>query len=330
MLKYFAVLCLSFLMTASPAFAQPQQAPAQPAVIGTMLEVEGKVWITAAGTKERKPAKVETQLHLNDVIETGPKSKGFILFIDKTQFTLSENTRFVADEYAFDPSAPQDDKAHYSVTRGAFEYISGAIAKKKDPKVEIETGYGSIGIRGTKFWAGEIEQEYGVNVEEGRVRVRNDGGETFVDKGKGTSIKSRKQKPSDAMPWPAKKLQLIAATVLLSRKEEVLQRMLNFEGSGKNDLLLNNFLKMKGVPGVPGNMVPGNMVPGGNIIPGQKGGMRGNFPLFETPGGRTTTTTTTTPGGKATTTAPAGKKVYKEKPAADPTRSFRALKGLGL
>ena len=128
-----------------------------------------------------------------------------------------------------------------------------------------------------------------MNVEEGRVRVRNDGGEVYVDKGKGTSLKSRKQKPSAAMPWPAKQLQLIAATVLLSRQDEVLKRVMGFQG--KNNMLrgqFRDFLKLKG--GMPGlDNMPGNMVPG------QKGGM-----LFDLPGGNAPVRTkpVITPSGK--------------------------------
>lgn len=330
MLKYIAAaLCLTLALSGAPAFAQPQSAQSK-GVIATLMEVEGKVWVTAAGTKERKPAKLETQLHLNDVIETGPKSRTFILFIDNTQITLSENTRFTADEYAFDAEAPQQNKAHYSVARGAFQYLSGAISKTRNPNVEVETAYGTIGIRGTKFWAGEIEQEYGVNVEEGQVRVRNDGGEVFVDKGKGTSVKSRRQKPSTAMPWPAKKLQLIAATVLLSNQDAVFKRVLGFQG--KNDILrgeFKNFMKLRGVPGIPGNVIPGNNIPGG-IIPGEKGGMKGGFPLLDTPGGKGAATT---PGGRTgpapgkAGTTPGGRKVYKDDAAKPPLKMF---KGLGL
>jgi len=312
----FAALCLSLVMLAGPAFAQAKQAEG---VIGTLMEVEGTAWISSPVTKTKTAAKIETPLHINDVIDTGPKSRVFILFIDNTQITLSANTKFRAEDYVFDDSEPTHNKARYNVMSGTFQYLSGALGKTKDPDVEIETAYGAIGIRGTKFWAGEIENAYGVNVEEGRVRVRNEGGEVYVDKGKGTSLKSRKQKPSAAMPWPAKQLQLIAATVLLSRQDEVLKRVMGFQG--KNNMLrgqFKDFLKMKG--GVPGlDNMPGNM------IPGQKGGLRGGIPLFEVPGGATPGKTTTTPGGrlkhKDTDTAPATPK--KAVPKDAPFKMFK-------
>lgn len=285
-----AALCLSLLVLASPAHAQKQEQ----AVIGTLMEVEGQAWITSPVTKTKTAAKVETQLHTNDVIDTGPKSRVLILFIDNTQITLSANTKFRTEDYIFDESTPTQNKARYNVMSGTFQYLSGALGKTKDPDVEIETAYGAIGIRGTKFWAGEVENEYGVNVEEGRVRVRNEGGEVYVDKGKGTSLKSRKQKPSTAMPWPAKKLQLVAATVLLSRQGEVMQRIMGFQG--KNNMLrgqFKDFMKING--GIPGmKTVPSNIVPG-QIVPGQKGGM-----LLDLPGGTVPARTkpVVTPDGK--------------------------------
>ena len=142
----FAALCLSLLMLDRPACAE---APAE-AVIGTVMEVEGQAWISSPVTKTKTAAKVETPLHINDVIDTGPKSRVFILFIDNTQITLSANTKFRAEDYVFDESAPAYNKARYNVMSGTFQYLSGALGKTKDPDVEIETPYGAIGIRGTK------------------------------------------------------------------------------------------------------------------------------------------------------------------------------------
>jgi len=153
---------------ASPAFAA---APAAPPVIGTILEVEGTGMVTPPGGKPMV-AQIKTPVHMNDVIATGAKSRIFILFIDDTKITLSENAKLTVNKYVFN----QDDNTHnsgvYSVLSGSFEYVSGLLAKKKDPDVTIRTQYGNIGIRGTKLWGGSLGNKYGVHVDEGLVRVQ--------------------------------------------------------------------------------------------------------------------------------------------------------------
>lgn len=269
MVRYLLITALAaFLFSGTAkAFAADEQ-QAGDGVIGTIMEVEGKATVTPAGQKTVKALAVKDSIHMKDVISTTEKSRVLILFIDNTQFRLSENTRITVDEYVFDPDNAGSNKASYNVLNGTFQYVSGLIAKKKDPDVNIDTPYGTIGIRGTKLWGGNIKDAYGVHVEEGKVSVKNDGGQIFVNKGEGTSLKSRKAPPPKAAPWPVEQLQFIASTVLLANEGEVLQRIVGFQGQQK--LLqgqFKHFLKFKGMPG-------GMKLPGGGdlqIGPGKEG-----------------------------------------------------------
>jgi len=76
-----------------------------------------------------------------------------VLLADGTTLTLSENSKLTVDNYVFDWSNHNNDKASYNYLQGAFQYVSGLIAKKPDPDVRVETAYGQIGIRGTRFIA---------------------------------------------------------------------------------------------------------------------------------------------------------------------------------
>lgn len=273
MFRYFLIAALAvFLVTfASHAFAATAQQKPE-GIIGTIMEVEGSASVTPAATKVARPLALKDSIHMNDVIVTNAKSRVLVLFIDNTQITMSENSKLTVDTYVFDPDNNAGNKASYNFLQGTFQYVSGLVAKKKDPDVNIETTYGTIGIRGTKLWAGNLKDSYGVHVDEGAVQVRNDGGQVLVNKGQGTALKSRKVAPPPAFPFSNDQMQFIAQTVLLANAAQVFERIGAFQGQQK--LLqgqFQNFLKFKGMPNIPGgNNLPFN--PGGGNNKKLKGG----------------------------------------------------------
>lgn len=192
-------------------------------IIGTVLEVEGSVTITSEGQKDVMAA-VDSPVHINDIIKTGPGARAYILMIDDTQWTLSEDAEMKVDDYVFDPDDNAANREVYSILSGAFLYVSGLIAKKPEPDVSIETPVGSLGIRGTEFWGGDIDGAYGVLVNEGRVRFKNDAGEVLLNKGEGTSVRARRLPPDAAKVWGRDKIDRATRTVFLKRQEMVMQR----------------------------------------------------------------------------------------------------------
>lgn len=259
MFKSLALLAALFLLSPSLSFAA---APAPEGIIGTILEVEGAGTVTRPG-KQAVAAAVKTRVHMNDVIATGPKGRIFILFIDNTQFTLSENTKLKVDKYVFDPQNANVNKGTFNVMQGAFKYTSGQLAKKKDPDVSINTPYGNIGVRGTVVLGGRVKDAYGVHVQEGRVQVRNDAGAVLVDKGNGTMIKSRAEKPANQAPFPPELLNVLQTGVFLIAGDQLMKNMpgfmsenLKLQDQFKNFQQLNGILPGGGklpIPGMPGN-----------------------------------------------------------------------------
>lgn len=197
--------------------------------IGTIVEIEGAVTITPPGGKPQ-PAKIQDEIGENDTIATGPDSRAFILLIDDTEWTLSENTRFKVSDYVFNPDDAEDNSARYSVLEGAFRYVSGLIARKPDPDVNITTPVGSIGIRGTDFWGGpEASGEYGVFVDEGSVNVKTMGGETLLKRGEGSTVKGRDFAPGRAQVWKKERVERMRGTVHLKRMAEIKERRLKIK-----------------------------------------------------------------------------------------------------
>jgi len=221
---YLAAFVIAFFasLTASPAFADD-------GVIGTILEVEGSATVITAGGA-RAAATANTAVHLNDTVQTAAAARVFILFIDNTELTLSENTRVKIDNYIFDPDNNSDNKASYSVLQGAFQYVSGLIGKKQNPDVHIDTPVGAIGIRGTDFWAGNLDNQYSVAVNDGQVALKTDAGEEVVNKGQGTSVQDRHSIPAHAQAWPREKFERVSATVHLKRQGLVQRKIKALQG----------------------------------------------------------------------------------------------------
>ena len=59
-------------------------------------------------------------------------------------------------------------------TRGAMRFVTGQIGKMKDHNVTVVTPQAALAVRGTDFWVGPIDGQYGVLLLKGKVRVSGD------------------------------------------------------------------------------------------------------------------------------------------------------------
>ncbi|MDE1153020.1 MAG: FecR domain-containing protein [Micavibrio sp.] len=233
----------------------PLAARADNGVIGTIMEVEGTATRTIGGSSA--PLKLNDTIGENDVITTGLKSRLFILFIDDTQLTMGENSRFKATDFDFDDKDTTNNHARYSFLSGTFNYMSGLMTKKTNPDVKIDTVFGSIGVRGTRLWAGDAGDGYGVHVDEGVVDVANTGGTVTVKAGQGTDLHSRRIAPTRAAGWTRERRQRMQKTVAL-RDEGLVGRRVAQQSARQQDLrdkyrTLMERRHGKGVNGKAGN-----------------------------------------------------------------------------
>lgn len=201
--------------------------------IGQVVALEGRAFY-AAGDQDHTPMKLNDPVFMNTVVETGPQSKVLILFVDNTEITLGEDSELVIDEYVFDPYDAQENKGSFEITKGAFLWVSGLISKREDPDVFIKTNVGSIGIRGTKFWGGNVGSDgYGVYVFDGVVNytTQKDAVRLSKDHGVTTGGENTALRTQD---WPAERLNSAVQTVTFAAQEEVIravkaQRQANVE-----------------------------------------------------------------------------------------------------
>ncbi len=220
------ILFAFILIAALPAMAEKAQ-------VGTVVEVEGKVFAALEG--KTRSIKTDAPVFLNDKLTTGPGGRLLLLMVDDTEITLGENAELAIDEYVFYPEEryAYENKARFSVLRGSFLFVSGLISKKATPDVKVETSYGSIGIRGTTFWGGEIDGEYGVLVQDGEVTVENERGRVRIRPGYGTMLRNRTSMPDLPRQWGTGKIERATQTVFLRNHAQMEERIARHKEKNK-------------------------------------------------------------------------------------------------
>ena len=183
------ITVLAFVSLASgflPGPAQAQSDPAQPAVqnaasspIGKVVAATGSVTIehvSAVVVQAKLPSqagqtKVGDLVYQGDVVRTGSDGRVSINFADDTSFNLSNNAKMTLDEFVYDPNG-KSNSTLFNLSKGAFTFVAGKIAKTGDMKVE--TPVATMGIRGTTPHVEILEDgtaKFTTLIEEGKSQV---------------------------------------------------------------------------------------------------------------------------------------------------------------
>jgi hypothetical protein len=129
------------LLSAAPALAQPQAAPA-----GTIKIVSGAAFIVReSGTIQAQPGQ---PVYEADTLRTGPDGKLGVTLKDDTRLSLGPNSEIRLDRFAYEPAEGQLGFV-LKVVRGMAAYVSGKIAKIAPDAVRLETPSAIVGVRGT-------------------------------------------------------------------------------------------------------------------------------------------------------------------------------------
>jgi hypothetical protein len=186
------------------------QAAAQQA-IGTVSRIQGQASGAHAG--DTRTLGLNTPVFLNEVVSTGKSARLELTFTDNTRLTLGEKATVTLDTYVFNP-ALGSGTIKFGVV-GAFRFLSGQMSKLASFDVSVATPFATIGIRGTEFWGGPIDdQVLGVFLIAGVVSVSNAAGEqTLSQPGQGTNIAMPGAAPGPVTLWPQDKVGRAIATV---------------------------------------------------------------------------------------------------------------------
>ena len=186
------------------------QAAAQE-TIGAVSRIQGEASGTRGGAT--RTLSLSASVFLNEVVSTGEAARLEITFTDNTRLTLGEKAQLTFDRYVFNPAAGSGT-IKFGVV-GAFRFLSGQLSKLARSDVSVTTAVATLGIRGTEFWGGPIDdQVLGVFLIEGAVSVSNAAGEQILSQpGQGTNIATPGVAPGPVTFWPQDKVNRAIATV---------------------------------------------------------------------------------------------------------------------
>jgi hypothetical protein len=186
------------------------QAAAQEA-IGAVSRIQGEAHGTRGGTT--RALGLNASVFLNETVSTGEAARLEVTFIDDTRLTIGEKAKLTLDTYVFDPAAGSGT-IKFGVA-GALRFVSGKLTKLASADVSVTTAVATLGIRGTEFWGGPIDdQALGVFLIEGAVSVSNAAGEQILRQpGQGTNIATPGSAPGPVTIWPQDKVNRAVATV---------------------------------------------------------------------------------------------------------------------
>ena len=137
----------------SDAARPPEALDSKP--IGKVLDATGAVTIehtSAVVVQANLPTngigqvKVDDSVYRGDLIQTGADGAVGIVFADGTSFKVSSNARMELNEFVYNPNG-NSNSTLFSLSKGSFTFLAGAIAKTGSMKVD--TPVGTMGIRGT-------------------------------------------------------------------------------------------------------------------------------------------------------------------------------------
>src|SRR4029453_4700202 len=178
LLRVIAILVCVLLPFNSRAMAAGQ--------VGTVTQVQNQAQVGF------RTAVVGTPVYMNNQLRTGANARLKITFSDGSDLTLGENARVVVDQFVYNPSKSKGAVV-LSAAQGAFRFAGGKIEGMQEKKVVVNTPSAALAVRGTHFWAGPIDGQYGVLLLQGRLNVSNQkGAVTLSRSGQGTDIPLRR------------------------------------------------------------------------------------------------------------------------------------------
>ena len=157
--------------------------------VGAIVQQQGTSVQIRRGA-DALPGGVNASVSMNDAIVTGLSSLQ-LRFQDNTTASVTENSRFVIDDFVYDPNRGAG-RLNVRVSMGTVRYVSGQIARNNQQSVQVNTPTAVIGVRGTDFFMTVDESGQSLvvlvpscnqqgNCYTGRISVTNDGGTVEMD-----------------------------------------------------------------------------------------------------------------------------------------------------
>ena len=202
--------------------------------IGITAAVEGQV-IRVSSTSGAPTGPIEsgTQVFEGDVLSVSDGGRAQVMLKDQTTFTLGSGAEMKIDEFVFGTA---NDSLNANITKGAFRFVSGKIAKTGPDAMTVDLPSAVIGVRGTQV-AGLLDENgegdvvligpgpNSFGVTPGAITVANDFGTQDVLRGGFAVGISPNTAPTAPVPAPAELLERVEQAVQELAGEEIAEEV---------------------------------------------------------------------------------------------------------
>lgn len=142
----------------------------------------GKVESVAANGSRRPLAK-GADIDAGETISTANGARAQVRFADGGFISLQPNTQFRVDEFNYKNKTDGEEKGFFSLLKGGFRAITGAIGHVNKNTYRVKTPAATLGIRGTGYNMALRDDGLFVNVGEGAISLSNKAGLLVVTAG---------------------------------------------------------------------------------------------------------------------------------------------------
>jgi hypothetical protein len=163
--------------------------------------VVGSVEVVSADGN-RRPLVKGADINSGDAINTALNARAQLKFIDGGYISLQPNTEFRVDEYNYENKSDGSERSFFSLLKGGFRAISGAIGHINRNSYKVATPSATIGIRGTGYKAEVRDEGLLISVGEGAVMLTNNAGPILVSAGKAAFVANINARPEPRRDQP--------------------------------------------------------------------------------------------------------------------------------
>ncbi len=189
------VFCLGILL-ATAALPVRAEVPH-----GNTTRVEGHVEAEQGGTA--RPLALADPVYVEDTVATAAAARADLLFPSGLTLQLAAETRIALRDLG-------------AAAGFAFDLGEGAILIDKPPETSaeplvIDSVFGQVAVRGTRFFVGPSRGAFAVFVERGSVAFTAGGGTAILAAGEGVTIAAPGDPPGKVSTWSAARVDEVMA-----------------------------------------------------------------------------------------------------------------------
>lgn len=167
---------------------------------GRVERAEGRAWADPDRTLA-----ADAPVYIGDHVATGQESRLAMLLAGTTRILMGPETDLVIDRFTAEAGG--------ELVLGSGAMLFDRPEDAPRTPVEVQSVFGVIAVRGTRFFAGPSKDVFGIFVERGTVRVTGGGVTVDVGAGLGTNIAAPGAPPTEPAPWGQTRIDAALALV---------------------------------------------------------------------------------------------------------------------